>query len=85
MEVMVSFTPRPLYPRYPLGRRLVGPQSRCGHSGGEEKNLRHCTDWAIPAPQWLPGNEILHSSGASVPLKSYSLRRYRNELISTLW
>jgi hypothetical protein len=39
---MVSFTPRPLYlqgrsPRYPLDRRLGGPQSRSGH-GGEEKN-----------------------------------------------
>jgi hypothetical protein len=27
----------PLYPRYPLDRRLGGPQSRSGH-GGEEKN-----------------------------------------------
>jgi hypothetical protein len=39
---VVSFTPRPLYPqgkspRYPLDRRLGGPQSRSGH-GGEEKN-----------------------------------------------
>jgi hypothetical protein len=38
---VVSFTPRPLYPRgnspaYPLDRRLGGPQSRCGR--GEEKN-----------------------------------------------
>jgi hypothetical protein len=24
-------------PRYPLGRRMGGPQNRCGH-GGEEKN-----------------------------------------------
>jgi hypothetical protein len=39
---VVSFVPRPLYPRgkiapYPLDRRLGGPQSRSGH-GGEEKN-----------------------------------------------
>jgi hypothetical protein len=39
---VVSFTPRPLYsqgksPRYPLDRRLGGPQSRSGR-GGEEKN-----------------------------------------------
>jgi hypothetical protein len=39
---VVSFTPRPLYaqgksPRYPLMRRLGGPQSRY-RTGGEEKN-----------------------------------------------
>jgi hypothetical protein len=39
---VVSFTPRPLYPRgkrpwYPLSRRLGGPQSRSGR-GGVEKN-----------------------------------------------
>jgi hypothetical protein len=41
---VVSFIPRPLYPqgkisRYPLDRRLGGPQSRSGH-GGEETNSR---------------------------------------------
>jgi hypothetical protein len=41
---VVSFTPRPLYPqgkspRYPLDRRLGGPQSRSGRSG-EEKNSK---------------------------------------------
>jgi hypothetical protein len=39
---VVSFTPRPLYPqgknpRYPLDKRLGGPQSRSGR-GGSEKN-----------------------------------------------
>jgi hypothetical protein len=39
---VVSFTPWPLYPlgkshRYPLDRRLSGPQSLCGFTG-EEKN-----------------------------------------------
>jgi hypothetical protein len=39
---VVSFTTRPLYPqgkspRYPLDRRLGGPQSRSGR-GGEKKN-----------------------------------------------
>jgi hypothetical protein len=33
----MSFTPRPLYPRYPLDRKLNGPQARSGR-GGEEKN-----------------------------------------------
>jgi hypothetical protein len=41
---VVSFTPQPLYrqgksPRYPLDRRLGGPQSRSGR-GGEEKNFQ---------------------------------------------
>jgi hypothetical protein len=40
---VVSFTPLPLYPRgenprYPLGRRLGGPQSQSGRCG-EKKNL----------------------------------------------
>jgi hypothetical protein len=47
---VVTFTPRSLYPqgkspRYPLDRRLGGPQSR-SERGGEEKN-----------PQPLPGIE----------------------------
>jgi hypothetical protein len=41
---VVSFTLRPLYsqgksPRYPLARRLVGPQSRSGY-GVEEKKVQ---------------------------------------------
>jgi len=37
---VVTFTPRPLYsqekrPRYPLYRRLGGPQIRSGHGGKE--------------------------------------------------
>jgi hypothetical protein len=68
---VVNFTPRPLYPReksprYPLDRRLGGPQSRSGRPG-EEKILgptgtrtptplssnsvaSRYTDYAIPAP-----------------------------------
>jgi hypothetical protein len=34
----VSFTPRSLYPRYPLCRKLGGPQSRYERYG-EDKNL----------------------------------------------
>jgi len=30
----VNFTPRPLYPQYPLDRKLGGPQSRSGCSAG---------------------------------------------------
>jgi hypothetical protein len=42
LKWVVIFTPRPLYsqrksPRYPLDRRLGGPQSRSGR-GGEDKN-----------------------------------------------
>jgi hypothetical protein len=51
-------------PRYPLYRRLGGPQSRSGCRGLEEKFcasvmdrtpavqsvVRYCTDWATPAP-----------------------------------
>jgi hypothetical protein len=36
---MDSFSPRPLYPRYPLYRRLAGPQSQSGRRG-EEKNSK---------------------------------------------
>jgi hypothetical protein len=32
---VVIFTPRPLYPRYPLYRRSGEPQSRCGRCGEE--------------------------------------------------
>jgi hypothetical protein len=59
---VVSFTPRPVYPRYPMDRRLGWPQSPCGRNE-EVKILRtyrdsnsdpwvvqpaasRCTDWA---------------------------------------
>jgi hypothetical protein len=38
---VVSFTPRPLCPRYQSDRRLDGPHSWCGVSG-EERKSRHC-------------------------------------------
>jgi hypothetical protein len=40
---VVSFTPRKLYPRYPLDRRLGGAQSR-SERGGEEKNFEPCRE-----------------------------------------
>jgi hypothetical protein len=61
-RLVVSFTPRPLYPQgkstcYPLDRRLGGPQSRSGR-GGEKKNSQ-----PLPAVQrytteltWLLNN-----------------------------
>jgi len=50
---VVSFTPRPLYPRgkipcYPFNRRLGGPQSRSG-SGGEDKNPCQESNPSCPA------------------------------------
>jgi hypothetical protein len=35
-----SFTPRLLYYRFPLTRRLGGPQSRLGHCGVEKNHLQ---------------------------------------------
>jgi len=35
---VVSFTPRPLFPRYPFDRTLRGPQNRPGRGGEEKKS-----------------------------------------------
>jgi hypothetical protein len=67
---MVSFTPRPLYPqgkgpRYPLDRRLGGPQSRSGH-GDEEKNSQ-------PPPQESnPRTPIVQSVAQQHIFEDYS-------------
>jgi hypothetical protein len=50
---VVSFTPWPLYPRYPLDRKLDEPQSQSGR-GGEERKSRP-----------VPGIEPLSSSPQS--------------------
>jgi hypothetical protein len=50
---VVSFTPRPLYTRYPLDRRLGGPQSRSGRRG-EEKVLEPGRAVAQAVRRWLP-------------------------------
>jgi hypothetical protein len=39
---VVSFTSRPLYPRYPVDRRLGGPQRRCGREGEEKRLFHYC-------------------------------------------
>jgi hypothetical protein len=59
VEVVVIFTPRPLYLegkilRYPLDRRLGGPQSLSVHCG-EEKN-----------PQPLTGLKLIIKEGIHV-------------------
>jgi hypothetical protein len=68
---VVSFTPRPLYlrgksPRFPLYRRLGGPQSSAGYCGDSPAGNRipavqsvasQYTDWAIPA-HWPIGANI---------------------------
>jgi hypothetical protein len=46
---VVSFTPWPLYSRYPLDRRPAGPQSRSGR-GGEEKNSQPPPGIETPNP-----------------------------------
>jgi hypothetical protein len=43
---VVSLTPQPLYPRYPLNRWLGGPQSRSGFEpGSSNPQPSHYTDW----------------------------------------
>jgi hypothetical protein len=46
---VVSFTPRPLYPGYPLDRRFSGPQSRSGRFG--EEKIVDPTGTQNPTPQ----------------------------------
>jgi hypothetical protein len=45
---VVSFTPLPLYPRYPLDRRLGGPQSQSGWRG--EEKILYPTGTRTPTP-----------------------------------
>jgi hypothetical protein len=60
---MVSFTYRPsnawgTTPRYPLDRKLGGPQSRSGHSGGEETKILAAAGERTPVTQ--PVAQSLH-------------------------
>jgi hypothetical protein len=59
-----SFTSRPVYlrgssPRYPLDRRLEGPQSLCGRRGDEKSVDPTGTQtpillWSVPYPIAIP-------------------------------
>jgi hypothetical protein len=71
MEGCGRFTPRPRNPpgkspRYPLDRRLVGPQSRYGHGGEEKTYHRH------PCREQNPGRPA--PSLVSIPTKLPRLR-----------
>jgi hypothetical protein len=63
-HALAALYPRGKDPRYPLYRRLGGPQSRSGHRLEEKSSafvgdrtpvvqsvVRHYTDWATPAPK----------------------------------
>jgi hypothetical protein len=58
---VVSFTPRPLYPRYPLYRRLGGPQSQS----------RRWEKWILLT---LPGLELQSLGRAACSQSLYRLR-----------
>jgi hypothetical protein len=69
---IVSFTPRPLYPRdkssrFPLDRRLGGPQRLSG-CAGEEKNSHH-----YPTGNWTP---VVQPVAKSLYWLSYSGSSY---------
>jgi hypothetical protein len=81
---VVSFTPRLLYLRYPLDRRLGEPQSRSGQRG-EEKVL-HPTgtgtpnprspspyaDYAMPAPLRSPCRTVKYEGETTFPQQHLS-------------
>jgi hypothetical protein len=64
---VVSFTPWPCYPQYPLYRRLGGPQRRSGRRG--EEKILDPTGTQTPTPL---------SSSQSLFRLSYCSRRRRN-------
>jgi hypothetical protein len=47
---MVSFTTRPLYPRYPMYRRTSGSRSRSGRGGQDNKNSYLCRELNLGHP-----------------------------------
>jgi hypothetical protein len=76
-------------PRYPLDRRLAGPQSWSGHRGKRQNPLhlwriepwsRHYTDWAISAPTvrvliLVSTMGIFVTKRSGTPFRKFFLRR----------
>jgi hypothetical protein len=96
---MVSFTPRPLFPRrknprYPLDTRLGGPQSRSGRCGVEKNPLllpRNRTlavqTIVIPAPYIEHKTMIMteHQHAFNNHCRSAENKGYRRKKLARLW
>jgi hypothetical protein len=83
---VVSFTPRPFYPRekspwYPLDRRLCGPRSRSGRRG-EEKVLDP-TGTRTPTPRTCNPYRLRYPGSPSsyVPIKNNTSRHCCSSLL----
>jgi len=80
---VVSFTPRPLYPRgkspwYPLDRRICGPQSRSGRDG-EEKNSQPLPGLKSPIIQPVAQRYITELTRHRINTQQYISCEYENE------
>jgi hypothetical protein len=64
-KLVVSFTPQPLSPSYPLDRRLCGPQSRSER--GEEKNSQPLPELEPPIIQLVSQRSTTELSGYYFP------------------
>jgi hypothetical protein len=88
------FTPKERVPRYPLDRRLGGPQSRSGH-GGEKKNSQPLSGLEPPIIQpvtysgsyrfrlagFMPSHSNIEVSSSGLP-KEYDIVKPGNELLT---
>jgi hypothetical protein len=77
LRLVVSFAPLRFYPRYTLGRRLSGPQSRSGHCG-IQKSLFPLPgiEPGLPAPSLLVC--WLSYPGSTTSTSSVFVRRWMN-------